>query len=202
MRRSAAEAQVTKRTILDRAVDVASRDGLEAMSIGGLAEDLAMSKAGVIGPFGSKQALQLAAIEQANARFVERVWRPVEHLEPGLPRLRAICDAWCDYFTSDCFPGGCFLTGTAAEFDARPGPVRDAIAQSLRRWARVLAGEARTAIEAGDLEGEPEQVAFEIGALAAGANQAVQLHDDPHGAERARAAMHRLLSATSAAQPG
>lgn len=194
-RRSVAEALDTRRAILDHAVDVASREGLEGMTIGGLAEGLAMSKAGVIGHFGSKQALQLAAIEQANARFVERVWRPAEHADAGLLRLRAICEAWCDYLTGDCFPGGCFLTGTAAEFDARPGPVRDAIAQSLRRWTRVLAAEARTAVEAGVLQGDPEQIAFEIGALAAGANQAIQLHDDPRGAERARAAMRRLLGA-------
>ncbi|MEA2125065.1 MAG: hypothetical protein QOI80_1847, partial [Solirubrobacteraceae bacterium] len=149
-----------------------------------------------IGHFGSKEALQLAAIEEANAIFVERVWRPVEHAEPGLPRLLAICEAWTSYLATNCFAGGCFLTGTAAEFDARPGPVRDAIAKSLRRWAKVLAADARTAVTAGDLpaDTDPEQVAFEIGALAAGANQAIQLHGDRGGADRALRAMRRVLT--------
>jgi AcrR family transcriptional regulator len=194
VRRSVADALDTRRAILDRAVDVASREGLEGMTIGRLAGELSMSKAGVIGHFGSKQALQLAALEEASAIFVERVWRPVEHFEPGLPRLLAICEAWVGYLRDNCFAGGCFLTGTAAEFDARPGPVRDAIAASLRRWSKVLAREARVAVEAGDLDVDPDQVAFEIGALAAGANQAIQLFGDRAGADRALLAMRRVLA--------
>jgi AcrR family transcriptional regulator len=195
-RRSAAAALETRQAILDRAVDVASCEGLEGTTIGRLAEDLSMSKAGVIGHFGSKQALQLAALEEANAIFVERVWRPAADAEPGLSRLLAICEAWTAYLRGNCFAGGCFLTGTAAEFDARPGPVRDAIAHSLRRWAKVLANEARAAVEAGDLDADPEQVAFEIGALAAAANQAIQLHDDLTGADRALNGMRRVLGAS------
>jgi AcrR family transcriptional regulator len=193
-RRSVADALDTRRAILDRAVDVASREGLAGMTIGGLADDLAMSKAGVIGHFGSKETLQLAAIEEANAIFVERVWRPAEHAAPGLPRLLAICEAWVAYLRDNCFAGGCFMTNTAAEFDARPGPVRDAIAVSLRQWSKVLAREARIAVEAGELDADPEQVAFEIGALAVAANQAIQLHEDPRGADRALTAMRRILS--------
>ncbi len=194
-RRSVAEALDTRRAILGRAVDVASREGLEGMTIGGLADDLSMSKAGVIGHFGSKQALQLAALEEANAMFTERVWRPAEHFEPGLPRLLAICEAWTAYLAGDCFAGGCFLTQTAAEFDARPGPVRDAVAGSLKRWYKVLGREVRTAVEAGDLpaDTDPDQIVFEIGALAAGTNQAIQLHGDRRGPERGLCAMRRAL---------
>ena len=194
-RRSAAAALDTRRTILDHAVDVASLQGLEGLTVGTLAGDLSMSKAGVVGPFGSKEALQLAALQRAAEIFVERVWRPAAGAEPGLPRLLALCEARIAYLSEHCFPGGCFLAGASAEFDGRPGPVRDAIAATLARWHRALEGEVRTAVTAGDLpaDTDPAQLVFELEAFAVAANQAIQLHDDLAGADRARAAISRIL---------
>ena len=194
-RRSAAAALDTRRTILARAVDVASVQGLEGLTVGTLADDLHMSKAGVIGPFGSKEELQLAALERAVEIFTDRVWRPAADAEPGLPRLRALYDARFDYLTEPVFPGGCFLAGASTEFDGRPGPVRDAIAAALDRWEAVLRAEVRVAIDAGDLPAgtDPEQLVFELEAFAVAANTALQLHRDPRGARRARIAVERAL---------
>ena len=195
-RRSAAAARDTREAIVLRAVETASTDGLEGLSFGRLAQDLEMSKAGVAGPFGTKEALQLAALEEAVAVFTRRVWEPVAHHTPGLERLTAIARAWTSYLGGDCLPGGCFLTAAAAEFDGRPGPVRDAVAENTRRWRKVLAAEARTAIADGDLpeDADPEQISFELNALAAGTNQERQLLGDPRAAERGLAAMLRVLS--------
>src|SRR4051812_31742369 len=115
-RRSAAAALDTRRTILDRAVDVASLQGLEGLTVGTLAGELSMSKAGVVGPFGSKEALQLAALERAVEIFTERVWVPAADAEPGLLRLRALCETRIAYLSGNCFPGGCFLASAAPEF--------------------------------------------------------------------------------------
>src|SRR5436189_3563837 len=93
-RRSVAEARDTRAAILRRAVDIASVDGLEGLTIGRLAGELDMSKAGVIGHFGSKEELQLATLDLASDIFREEVWEPVQHLPQGLPRLLAICEAW------------------------------------------------------------------------------------------------------------
>ena len=138
-RRSAAAALDTRRTILDHAVDVASLNGLEGLTVGTLAGDLRMSKAGVVGPFGSKEALQLAALERAAEIFAERVWAPAADAEPGLPRLRRLCETRIAYLSENCFPGGCFLASASPEFDGRPGPVRDAD----RRHPRPLAPRPR-----------------------------------------------------------
>lgn len=194
-RRSAAEAAGTRSAILDRAVELASLEGLEGVTIGRLAGDLRMSKSGVLGHFGSKEALQLDALEVATEVFRAEVWEPAARHEPGLPRLRAICDAWIGYLRRDVFPGGCFLTAAACEFDGRGGPVREAVAKAFSDWLALLAREARTAIEKGELpaERDPRQVAFELNALAMGANQALQLHGDRSGARAARAAMDRTL---------
>jgi AcrR family transcriptional regulator len=187
-RRSAAAALETRRAIVDRAVDVASVDGLDGLTIGRLAGELEMSKAGVIGHFGTKEKLQLAALERAIAIFRREVWQPAAGLDRGLERLRAIAEAWISYLERDVFPGGCFLTAASTEWDGRAGPVRDAVRQTLDLWRGVLVDEAAHA----GLD-DPEQVAFEMNAVAMALNQALQLHLDPKAPERARKAMGRLL---------
>ena len=194
-RRSVAEAQRTRSAIVERAVDVASEEGLEGLTIGRLAADLEMSKAGVLGHFGSKEALQVAAVEEAVALFAREVWEPVAAMEPGLDRLAAVCDAWIDYLGGAVFPGGCFFTAASCEFDARGGPVRDRIEAQLKLWRSVLRHDAKAAVAAGDLppDTDPAQIAFELNAIAMGANQARQMHGDPDAMDRARRAMRRVL---------
>ncbi len=193
-RRSATAAQATRTGVIEQAVDRASLEGLEGVTIGRLAEDLGMSKAGVVGPFGSKEGLQLAALENAIGVFRREVWEPASSAEPGLARLEAITEAWLDYLRRDVFPGGCFLTQAACEFDGRPGRVREAIDGALSLWHSTLAHEAARGVQAGDLpDVDPEQVAFELGAIAQGVNQARQLRGDPEAVKRGRRAMRRAL---------
>jgi AcrR family transcriptional regulator len=195
-RHSNAAAAITREHIVREAVQRASREGLEALTIGTLAAELDMSKAGVIGPFGSKEALQLAAIEAGNETFRREVWEPAAPREPGLDRLTAICDAWLAHLGGGSFPGGCFITAAAAEFDGRPGPVRDAVDNTLTLWLRVLAREARTAVRLGELpaDTDPRQVAFELNSIAMGVNQALQLRSDRQALTHGRRAMHRVLA--------
>src|SRR6478609_3128270 len=188
-RRSAADTARTHAAILDRAVHVGSTDGLEGLTIGRLAGDLRMSKAGVIGHFGTKEELQLEALERAIELWRAAVWEPVADEEPGLPRLVAVAERW-SAFLGDCpFPGGCFLTSASFEFDDRPGPVRDRVREALALWLRVLAGDARRAGFP-----DPEQVAFELNAIAMGTNSAVHLHADPDAAARCHRAMNHVLT--------
>src|SRR3954462_4353988 len=120
-RRSNAEAAQTRASIIDRAVRTASIEGLEGVTIGRLADDLGMSKAGVIGHFGNKTDLQRAALQEARRIFTAEVWTPAEAKPDGLPRLRAVCDAWIGHITHSPFPGGCFMCTAATEWDSREG---------------------------------------------------------------------------------
>jgi len=194
-RRSAAAARETRGEIVARAVAVASTDGLEGLTIGRLATDLSMSKAGVIGHFGSKEGLQLAALEEAVAIFTREVWEPAAAAPPGRARLEAIRDAWIAHLQSGVFPGGCFLTAASMEFDGRDGPVREQVIAALNRWRAVIERDVRGAIDAGELprELDPAQVWFEWNAAAVGLNQALQLFGDASAPERARRAMGRAL---------
>lgn len=194
-RSSATEASRTRAAIVEQAVARASVEGLEGVTIGTLAAGLGMSKAVVIGPFGSKEKLQLAALDGAVEILRAEVWERAAAADPGLGRLEAIAEAWISYLERDVFPGGCFLTAASCEFDGRPGRVRDAVARTLRLWNAVLAAEVVIAIEAGQMAStpDPEQVAFEMNAVAMAVNQARQLRADDRAGERGRAAMARVL---------
>lgn len=193
-RRSAAEARDTRDAILREAADLASVEGLEGLTLGRLATKLGMSKAGVIGHFGSKEELQLATLDLAAGIFRERVWVPAEHHEAGLPRLLAICAAWVRYADQPSFRGGCFIAAVSFEFDGREGRVHDALAEWTGRWRRTVAREVQLAVEAGDLPAttDPEQAAWSLEALAAGMNPARQLHGDD-AAEWSLRAMRAVL---------
>jgi len=154
-----------------------------------------MSKSGLVGRFGSKQQLQLAALEQAAAIFRDAVYEPALAQPPGLPRLAAICDAWLGYLRDPPFPGGCFLTTASVEFDARPGVINQAVKRVMEQWLGALERDARVAIEAGDLppDTDPKDIAFTLNALAIGANCDFQLRRDPRTLARARRAMADVL---------
>jgi AcrR family transcriptional regulator len=199
-RRSQAEAARTREAIVARAVDLASVEGLEGLTIGRLAGDLDMSKAGVLGHFGTKEDLQLAALNGAVAVYRREIWERAEGATPGQKRLLAIADAWLDYLGRDVFPGGCFVTAASCEFDDRPGRVRDAVLAMHRLWMDVLASEARQAIRAGDLPRgtDPYDIAFGLNAIAMGVNQARRLTGDADAPARGWRAMRTLLAAPRA----
>jgi len=196
-RKSVAETAATRDRIIESALALASTDGLEGLTIGRLATDLEMSKAGVIGHFGSKEALQLAVLEAAVERFRLRVPARAVGARPGAERLARAFDEWIDYMAGGEGHGGCFLTSVATEFDGRPGPVRDAVLEALAAWSAYVASELNTAVDNRELpeRTDVDQLVFELNGVALAADQAIQLHHDPQAPTRARRAVARLLIA-------
>ena len=177
----------TRDSILDRAVDLASVEGLEGLTIGRLAAELQMSKSGLFAHFGSKQELQLATIAAAAERFKARVIDPALKLSDGAPRLRAMAERYLDQLGD--YSGGCFWAATSAEYDDRQGPVRDAIVGALDAWTGELERQARVAgVE------DPERFAFELYALVMGTNARYRLSGDRRVFGYARASIERLLA--------
>jgi AcrR family transcriptional regulator len=195
-RRSPAAVTDTRAEVLDVAVRRASVEGLEGLTIGRLADELSMSKSGLFGLFGSKEELQVATFEKAVEGFTREVWLPAAGREPGLPRLLALVDRWLAYHRRRALPGGCFVTTATIEFDARPGPLRDAVARARRQMHAALEADIRTAVEAGDLPAgtNPADIAFTLYAIASAASQAIQL-DEPGASARARRCMRAALQA-------
>jgi AcrR family transcriptional regulator len=180
----------TRAAILDRAVDLASVEGLEGLTIGRLAAELKMSKSGLFSHFGSKQELQLATVAAAAQRFRQAVIEPAASTAEGAPRLRAMAEAYFDHLENDPYAGGCFWGAASAEYDDRPGPVRDAIAAALDGWLAELERQAKLA----GLE-QPGRVAFELYALVMGANSRYRISGDDRVFAYARDAVGRLVDA-------
>ena len=187
----------TRQSILERAVDIASLDGLQGLTIGRLAEELGMSKSGLFAHFGSKEDLQIATIEAASQRYINEIFTEALRQPRGYPRLLAICNSWLSYIRRSVFPGGCFFAAASFEFDSRPGPVRDRIRKMMDDWKHALERSIRMAKDEGHLKDDvdPSQLAFELNALFFGANFAFYLRDDQQAIERAERAVRTRLEA-------
>ena len=186
----------TRQAILAAAADVASVDGLDGLTVGGLAAELSMSKSGLFAHFGSKQDLQLATIEEARQRYVREVIEPGLAAAAGIRRLHALCEAFVSYLERGVFPGGCFFASAMAEFDAKAqGPVRDRIAECQAQWTGTLERSARDAQASAELHAnsDPQQLAFELEAALLSANWYYHLYKDHAYFERARRAVRDRL---------
>jgi AcrR family transcriptional regulator len=185
----------TRHAILDVAAALATEEGLEPLSIGRLAEAMDMSKSGLFAHFGSKEELQIATVDHAAAMFAAEVIAPARAAPRGLARVWALCDQMIDYAKRQVFPGGCFFAATSAEFNNRPGPVRDRIAEMVQTWLSYLEHAVEQAQEAGELDRSinAREIAFQLDAFAQAANMQYQLFREERLFDDARRAIRERL---------
>ena len=193
-RKPRSDGERSRRTILDAAAKLATVDGLEGLSIGRLAEHIGMSKSGLYAHFGSKEELQLAAIETASAIFEAEVIAPAEQGATPLEKIQLLCEQFLSHVERRVFPGGCFFASAAAELDTHPGAVRERISEFQRGWTDLLVQHVREAQAAGQLRPEdPDQLVFELNGYLIMANMAFLLYDSNQPIERAREAVATRL---------
>ena len=190
-----ARGETSRRAVMTLAVDLASVDGLDGLSIGTLAARADMSKGGVVALFGSKEQLQLATVVAAKEIFVANVVTPALEEKGGLARLLVLLDAWLRYSESRVFAGGCFFAAATSELGSRRGPVRDAVADAMVEWQQFVRYTIVRAIGRGELDAatDASQLTFEITSLLDGANDMSLLLDSNEPYERARTALGRLV---------
>jgi AcrR family transcriptional regulator len=186
----------TRAAILDAALRIVSKAGLDGLTIGTLADATGMSKSGLFAHFGSREELLLAVLAHGQAEFTEVVFQPAMAKARGLPRLKAMFTNWLDWTESADLPGGCPMIGGATEFDDKPGPVRDMLAGGQRTWIETLKRTVRQAIEEKQLppDTDPEQIAFEMFGIALVVHHHRRLLGYPKARARALAALDKLIS--------
>ncbi|QKV97478.1 TetR/AcrR family transcriptional regulator [Streptomyces sp. NA02950] len=183
-----------RRRIARHAVDIASLEGLDGLSIGRLAADLGLSKSGIQTLFKTKENVQLAAAESAREAFVEAVIRPAQVAPPGAARLRALTERWISYAETPLFAGGCFWAANLPGFDSRPGRIRDVLLLHRRTWLALLSGELRHAVDTAEIaELDPELTAFQVDAVLTAVNTALRL-GDPDAVSKARRVVDGFLT--------
>ncbi|HEY8679442.1 MAG TPA: TetR/AcrR family transcriptional regulator [Candidatus Dormibacteraeota bacterium] len=197
----------TRQAILTHASQLASSEGLDAVSFQRLATDLGISKSGLFAHFGSKEELQLATVEEAGRIFTREVLKPGLKPPAGLGRLWAMCSSYLSYLKRGVFPGGCFFEAAVSEFDSKPGLVRDAVVARRGYWVESLARAVREAQAAGEVavDVEPEQLAWELDWILVGANNRFVVDGGTLVFERARRALRdrleRVATPTAARLP-
>lgn len=183
----------SRANVLRVAADLATTEGLAGLSIASVAEGAGMSKAGVVGLFGSKLDLQLATVAAAREIYIEQVTGPALTVPGGIDRVIAAADNMLDYSEHRIHTGGCFFSATSAELRTRPGPARDAVQHALDEWYGFVEFSVRRAVEKGELVADPAQLAFELCAVLDSANQRSLLSGSDEPYAQARTAVRRLL---------
>lgn len=183
--------------VLERSMRIASVEGLEGLTLGRLAADVAVSKGNLVTLFGTKEALQIATLDAAVGVFITHVIAPSEGVVAPLARLRAVNDAFFAYVTSGVFPGGCVLYATANEYRAKPGPLRDHALRYYDMWYAYLLDLVQRARDAGEIVAgaDPSTVTFELMAFQQAANTARLLDRGDEAVARAAALTRARLDA-------
>ncbi len=191
-----AKGDETRAAILAAATDLASKEGLAGLRIGSLAKDLGLSKSGLFGHFGSKDALLMAVTKAASERFVQVVIRTAFKRPAGRPRLEALFENWLDWSESREFSGGCPIMAATLELDDQPGPLRDYLQNQQQTWLNTIAQAAQIAIATGHLRSNLDcaQFAFEFNAIGFGYHFANRFLRDRDARRKARTAFATLLS--------
>jgi AcrR family transcriptional regulator len=190
-----ADGERSRTAILDAATKLATIEGLAGLSIGRLADEIGMSKSGLYAHFGSKEELQLAAIDKAVEIIGVEVIQPAREADGAFARLESLCEHFLAYLEKPVFPGGCFFASAEAELDTHPGPVREKLVEVMGSWLGLLERRVRQAQEAGELDPseDPALLAFELDAFMKMGNSVTQLRGGPTGLEQARRAIRGRL---------
>lgn len=194
MEAKTARSELTQSAIVDVALEMARRDGLDTLSIGEVAKRLNLSKSGVFSRIGSREALQAAVLAAHETAFQQEVLLPALREPRGLPRLDAIVKAWLG--RAGASAGSCLYVAGAFEFDDRDGELRDRLLDGVRRWRATLRRTLVQAQEAGHLrpDADLDQLIFEIDGLFTALVREVRFLRTPEATERAWRTYGRLIA--------
>jgi AcrR family transcriptional regulator len=194
------KSEMTRAAIVGAALDLASAEGLEAITLQAVADRLGLSKSGVFSRIGSREALQKAVIGEFGRRFIAEVFVPAMQKTKGLPRLDDIVQRWIVRMRDVEVHTGCIYTAGAFELDDREGELRETLLQEVTRWRAALRRTVQQAIEAGHLKADtdPEQLVGEINAISIGLLHDARFLRDARAAERAQASWQRLMKSYQA----
>jgi AcrR family transcriptional regulator len=187
----------TKKAILEKGLEMASNLSLDAITIGGLAKEMNMSKSGLFAHFQSKENLQIEILNYAALSFFEQVIKPSLKIERGIPRIRAIVNNWIKWGAISS--GGCIFVNATTEFNDRPGNIQNILLAQQKQWMDVLRRIGESAIKAGDIkpDSDCEQFAYDLYSLVLGYYYYDQLLHDPKIEQRKEKSLNQFLKAYS-----
>lgn len=193
----------TKALILDTAVKIASREGIEGLTIGELAKAVGMSKSGLFAHFGGKDQLQLEVLKQATERFVDVVMRPAFRAARGEPRLKEMFKNWLEHLNDEMsLPGGSILIAASVELDDRPGVLRDFVQKAQKDLISNVERAAKLAVDEGHFRKDldVEQFAWSMYSFVLGYHHFKRMLEDPKAEVHLKRSFKALLEISRATQ--
>jgi AcrR family transcriptional regulator len=186
--------ELTRAAILDVALGLASRDGLEGLTIGLLADKMNMSKSGVFAHFGSREDLQIEVLKLYHHHFEQEVFYPSMKEPRGLPRLQGMFARWIKRVTIEIASGCIYISG-AVEYDDRPGAIRAELAGMVLAWQDALRRCVEQSVEMGHLriDTDPQQLVYEIYGLILALHHDARFIKRPGSVNRAQTGFERLI---------
>ncbi len=187
----------TKQLILQQAISMTSKVGLEALSIGKLAKATNMSKSGLFAHFSSKEKLQVEVLKAAESSFIQSITKAALAAQRGEPRIRAVFERWLEWSNSNSLPGGCIFISSAMELAGQTGVVKEFLLKTQKDWMNFLAGAARIAIEEKHFREDLDvhQFSYEFFSIALTYQYASRLINDKKAETRARKSLESLIQA-------
>jgi AcrR family transcriptional regulator len=194
--------ELTRAAILDVALDLASRDGLEGLTIGLLADRMNMSKSGVFAHFGSREDLQIEVLKLYHQRFEQEVFAPAMNEPRGVMRLKAMYARWIKQVSVEIASGCIYISG-AVEYDDRPGAIREELVAMVRAWQSALVRCVNQAVETGEFKPgtDAAQLVYEMYGLILALHHDARFMRMPGSVERARIGFERLIEAYQQPRP-
>ena len=188
----------TRARILDEAARQAAVRGLQSVSLHDVADGVGLSKSGLFKHFDSKEAMQMAVLNQTLDRFVDFIWAPCADLPAGRAKLEAIFERWLDWAEVENVAGGCLIVAASIELDDQPGPLRDLLLMRQKRWTATLAREVRTLRDPPVPDDEAEIAVFQMKSFILGHNDMRRLLRDDGARRAAKAAFDGLMDRLAA----
>lgn len=194
MQKPLRKGEQTRASILEMALRLASREGLEGLTIGVLAERMSMSKSGVFAHFGSREDLQIDVLKLYHHQFEQDVFYPSLREPRGLPRLQSLFGRWVERVSLEIASGCIYISG-AVEYDDRPGPIREHLVEMVRTWQMALRRAAQQAVDEKHLRADTDtqQLVFEMYGLVLALHHDARFIRSPGCADRAQAGFVRLI---------
>ena len=94
------KSELTKKAIIDAALELAIEKGLFSITLQAVADKLKLSKSGIFSRVGSKESLRDAVIQEYSQRFMGDVFMPSLKCPRGVERLSCIFELWTEQILS------------------------------------------------------------------------------------------------------
>lgn len=189
------KAETTKTRVIAAGLQTLSEGGLSSVTIGRLAEETGLSKSGLFAHFRSREALELALLEETARLALQHVVAPAMLNPEGLPRLMALVGRWFGWSARAGLRGGCPIAAALFELDDMPGAVRDRVVALDAEWRGLLRAQVEQAVGLGHLDAgiEVEQIVWELCGIYLAHHSAMRFNRDPEADRRAQQALVALL---------